>query len=426
MGTHSNLSPSKAVRWMACPGSIREEAKYPASESGPSAIDGTHTHTVVEHCVKANLADPRPMVGVKMKDHDGEFVIDQARADRVKVAIDYVQSRLFAVGFDAQIISERRVNPAYLLGRDDLAGTADIQIIGGGILEVIDYKDGVNLVSAKDNLQLELYVLGALAALKLPINGNYPFKLIRMTIIQPKLALKGLNPITTHEVSLETALSWIPKYVTAAAATDAPDAPLVPGEAQCKYCAVKGCSARANQALADSGIVFANLDLATQSAKQDPHSMTDQQLVEIIEAAPLIKTMLEAAETEALARLKAGKSVSGLKLVYGRGSRVWTLPEEETAEKLIRMGVPKSAVYETKLVSPAKAEKLTWEKTSKGETVRKQLSDRQLKTMETEYVTKIAGKLTVAHESDSRPAVVLDAAPMFAAVEVVDTPPWLK
>jgi len=59
--THAKLSPSKRHRWGACPGSVREEAAYPEDRSGPAAIDGTHSHTLLEHCVKADLGDPRTM-----------------------------------------------------------------------------------------------------------------------------------------------------------------------------------------------------------------------------------------------------------------------------------------------------------------------------------------------------------------------------
>lgn len=78
---------------MRCPGSVREEAKYP-DNSGPAAIDGTHSHTLLEHCIKGNLGDPTAMVGVRLKDHEGEFVIDAARAQRVKVAIDYIRQQI--------------------------------------------------------------------------------------------------------------------------------------------------------------------------------------------------------------------------------------------------------------------------------------------------------------------------------------------
>ena len=89
---HAKLSPSSAYRWLACPGSVREEAKYPEPPSGPGAIDGTHSHTLLEHCIKGN-GDPLKMVGIKLKDHEGEFIVDRARADRVKVALDYIRSR---------------------------------------------------------------------------------------------------------------------------------------------------------------------------------------------------------------------------------------------------------------------------------------------------------------------------------------------
>jgi hypothetical protein len=124
--------------------------------------------------------------------------------------------------------------------------------------------------------------------------------------------------------------------------------------------------------------------------------------------------------------MEAGETLPGLKLVNGRGSQAWTLSEDEIAEKLKGMGVPKDAIYKTSVVSPAQAKKLSWEK---RDGTKKTLSDRQLKTLETEYIVKLGGKLTVAPESDSRPAVVRNAAPMFSAVtppvEQTSLPAWL-
>ena len=81
--THAQLSPSKAYRYLACPGSVREEARYPEPPSGPGAIDGTHSHTLLEHCIKGN-GDPLKMIGVKLKDHEGEFTVDAERAGRTR------------------------------------------------------------------------------------------------------------------------------------------------------------------------------------------------------------------------------------------------------------------------------------------------------------------------------------------------------
>ena len=53
---------------------------------------------------------------------------------------------------------------------------------------------------------------------------------------------------------------------------------------------------------------------------------------------------------------------------------------------------------------------------------------KQIERMDQEYVAKVAGKLTVVPESDSRPAApIANAAPMFAAVSSNDdqVPAWL-
>ena len=431
MSDHAKLSPSKRSRWALCPGSIREEAKYPDTGSGPAAVDGTHSHTLLEYCIQNDrFIDPMTQVGAKFEDHEGDFVVHQDRAERVKVAVDYIMQQSMNGMF--KVISEQKVDPEYLLGRKDLSGTVDCQIFGDDWLELIDYKDGMGVVSAEGNLQLEQYAYGVLAGYKLPHNVIYPFSTVRMTIIQPKLALRGMPPITSYEVPVRHLMDRAGTIVAQAAATDRPDAPLVPGESQCKFCRAKGsCSALANNVMKEVGIMFQpvvtqTLDVAQQSADKDPSAMDDAQIAQIMEAAPLMRQLLEGVEKEALRRMQAGQVIPGLKLVNGRGSRAWALPEEEMAEKLVKMGIPKGAVYETKLVTPAKAEKLTWTKRD-GTAV--QLTERQLKRMEQEYVVKMAGKLTVAHESDSRPAVVTNAAPLFSAVEAAPAaeslPSWL-
>lgn len=424
------LSPSKRSRWALCPGSIREEAKYPEQDSGPAAADGTHSHTLLEKCIKSGKA-AQFYVGELMTDHEGSFHVDADRAARVQTALDYIDKQ--SMNGMLKVISEQRVDPEHLLGRKDLSGTVDCQIIGGDVLELIDYKDGMGVVTAEGNLQLEQYAYGVLAGYKLPVNGTYPFSTIRMTIIQPKLALRGMPAITSHDVSVHDLLANMGTIISQAAATDKPDAPLVPGESQCKFCRAKGsCSALASNVMKEVGIMFQpvvteTLDVAQQSADKDPSAMDDAQIAQIMEAAPLMRQLLEGVEKEALRRIQAGQTIPGLKLVNGRGSRAWALPEEEMADKLVKMGIPKSAIYETKLVSPAKAEKLTWEKRDGTKVT---LTERQLKRMDQEYVSKLAGKLTVVSESDSRPAVITNAAPLFSAVQAAPAaeslPSWLS
>lgn len=428
MSIHESRSPSKRHRWAVCAGSVREEAKYPDERSGPAAIDGTHSHSLLEKCVDDGLVDPSIYIGQTFEDLDGQFLVDEARAERVKVAIDYIRER--SMGGMFKVISEERVNPEHLLGRSDLSGTVDCQIIGDDWVELIDYKDGMNDAWDSACMQLDQYGYGKLAEYKLPLNAAYPIKTIRMTVIQPKLTLRGGKAIRSIDASVVDMLNNMGTIIAQAAATDQPDAPLVPGESQCKFCKAKGsCAALASNVMKEVGIMFQpvvsqTLDVAQQSADKDPATMDDQQIRQIMEAAPLMRQLLEGVEKEALRRMEAGQSIPGLKLVHGRGSRAWSLPEPEMAEKLFKMGIPKTALYETKLVSVAKAEKLTWEK---RDGTKVSLTERQLKRMDQEYVTKLAGKLTVVPESDSRKAVVLNAAPLFAAVEApAELPAWLS
>ena len=424
---HDQFSPSKRHQFGHCPGSIREQAKYPEGPSGPAAVDGTHTHTLLEHCIKGNLISPRNMVGITLEDHEGQFVVDAERAERVQVAIEYIRKRVEAHGGMCEVLSETRVEPEFLIGRKGAGGTVDVQIIGGGVLELIDYKDGIQPTDAKD--QLEQYAVGALAKYRIPINLEYPVHTVRMTVVQPKLVMKGLFPINVREVPVKYILDdVVGKLAAELANASAPDAPLIPGELQCKWCRAKGgCAALANKVMSEVNVMFtpttSPMDMAQQSANKDPATMDADQIRQILEAAPLLRQMLESVEDEAKRRLEAGQTIPGLKLVHGRGSRVWAFGEDEMAEKLIQMGIPKAAIYETKLVTPAKAEKLSWEK---RDGTKKQLSKKQLDRLN-EYITKMAGKLTVAPESDSRPAVTVDAAPLFSAVKSEpELPAWLR
>jgi len=426
VSTHATLSPSKRQRWAACPGSVREEAAYPDERSGAAAIDGTHSHTLLEHCVKAGAADPLPMVGITMKDDDGEFIVDAERAQRVKVAIDYIKKRHAESLGIAQLIAEQRVDPQYLLSRDDLSGTVDVQIhdVLHGVLEIIDYKDGMNDAWDSAILQMEQYAVGALAGFKIAKPNPYPYKTVRMTVIQPKLALRGGPTIRSVDYPVDKVLDEVARtIVIEAAATDRPDAPLVPGEKQCRYCKAKGgCAALSTKALQ----VVDTVDITASAAEKDPTKMTDEQIVQIMEAAPLLRQMLEGVEKEAQSRMERGVSIPGLKMVNGKGHRAWKLSEDEMAERLRKMGVPKESVYKTTLVSPAQAEKLRWKKRD-GTDV--QLTERQLKTLEQEYVVKTVGKPVVALAADSRTAITTNAAPLFSAVQSevpAELPAWLS
>jgi len=430
VSTHAILSPSKRDRWSRCPASVREEAAYPEDRSGTAAVDGTHTHSLLSHVIENNIVNVADLVGTKMSDHDGEFVIDSARAERVQFALSYIDERFDNLEPGVKVLSEVKVDLSPIFGRNDLNGTTDVVIINENIIEVIDYKDGMGVVNAEGNLQMNQYTWGIIAQLQ--ANGTLTQKLVRQTIIQPKLREKGMMGLSWSDMTMEQFLSTKDALVNEAAATDDPKAPHVPGDAQCKYCRHKGaCSALMNQSMSAMGIDLSKMNVVQDAVNMEATTMTDQQIREIIEAAPLIRQTLEAVEKEALTRLDSGKVIDGLKLVRGRGSRSWAYKDDDMALKLTKLGIPKGEIYKTSLISPAQAEKITWKK--RDGTV-KQLTERQLKVLHEEYVTKSDGKLTVASAADERPAVIKDVSTMFGAVgaaaptlpDFLQVPDWLK
>lgn len=427
MTTHARLSPSARVRWQNCPGSVRALAAYPPSKakSGGAAVDGTHSHTLLEQCIihaaPGTIDDPQKFLGMVLTDHEGSFSVNQERIDRVRIATDYIRGKMVA---GSVVHAERKVNPSKLFDRDDLGGTVDVTIVNGTHREIIDYKDGMQYVDVLDNLQLEQYVFGDFAD---QMTSAEQVTHYTTTIVQPKLALSGGNPIASITHPVEHYLGErIGVLAAAAAATDAPDAPFVPGERQCQYCAHRGaCHPAATDALSKAGISFKDMNVTKDAAAVDTYAMTNEQLLELVLAAPLLRKMVEAAEAEALDRITSGKPVPGLKVVRGNGRNSWSKDDEQVAAALKKMGVPKAAIFKTEVVSAPQALKLKW---AKADGTAKQLTPRQLKVLTTEYIAKSEGKETVVPESDSREGLAYtDITKLFAPQpEAVPLPAWLS
>jgi hypothetical protein len=427
MSDHAKLSPSSRYRWSACPGSVKACEKYEKEgrKSSPSAIDGTHSHTLLEQCVH-HAKQPKQYSGMVLFDHEGGFAVDDARIERVTVATNYIEERLVelaATHGTCKAFAEAKVDPQPMVGRDDMSGTVDVHLVAGRYLELIDYKDGVNKVEAEGNQQLEQYLVGVFAKY---LKGEVlPFDRVRMTIIQPKLTMFGQNPISFHEVDASAAVpEIIAALIREGKAVDDPNAPRVPGQKQCAYCPNGGnCSEYINFTLGNSGIKFADMTMAQQAAQKELTEIDDATILEIVEAAPMLRKMLEVVEAEALRRLQSGHPIEGLKVVRGNGRRQWVLPEEETAAKLTKMGVPKGEIWQTSLISPAGVEKLKW---TKRDGTEKQLSPRQMEVVEKELVSKSEGKLTVAPVADRRPAVEFKNVEAMFAPTGDNVPSWLS
>jgi hypothetical protein len=324
-----------------------------------------------------------------MEDQDGKFTVDADRAERVQFALDFILSR------GGRVLSERKVDPAPLIGINGLGGTADITILGDDYIEVWDYKDGVSIVDA-ETPQLEQYGFGVLAGL----NDFSQYKRITLGIIQPKLRSKGMDGYVSITKTIDEFLAGLPQIALDAQATQDPNAPLISGD-HCHYCKHKVNCTVLNGVVAE---VFP--DLTTVITPTDKIRM-------VIERKALILDLIESAEKEALRLAEIGQPIAGLKVVRGRGSRDWAVPEDQVLAFLKKAGVPSDDCYSRKVVSPTQAEKLKWTKRDGSEHV---LSDKHKTQMQTEFIKKSEGSLTVVPAADKRQAVELGVASMFAAI----------
>ena len=329
---HARLSPSSASRWMQCPGSIRECSGI-VEEASPYAAEGTAAHALLEYCLQNSLA-PESFIGQTFND----FEVTREMADAVGVAHQYVAD-LYQSAIDCggtfQMYPEVNVFPARL-ERLDVDGTADIVVVTDQMVEVIDYKHGAGVaVSPRGNRQLQIYGIGALDTLGL--EGDKP---LRTTIIQPRVnQLDG--PIHFCTYSPEQVDQFTEEIRVAAAATDDPNAPLVPGEEQCRFCRAKStCTALADHSLKAAQVVFDDLTVATpamieENSLRPVNQLTEEQVCMILDNEALIRNWLTAVTDHAKEEMLKGRSYPGFKLVAGRKSRKWDL-KDDSLEELLR------------------------------------------------------------------------------------------
>lgn len=156
------------------------------------------------------------------------------------------------------------------------------------------------------------------------------------------------------------------------------------------------CTARAQQHLDAVAADFVDLSqpIGEQLAGSTKRLLSPEQLAELYGQADFIDDWLKALRSRVSSELQAGHSVPGYKLVTGRqGHRAWR--DEDAARALLKDQFRYKAenIFDFKLISPTKAEKLI-----------KDTSPRRWKKVEA-LIIRPDGKPVVVPESDPRPAL---------------------
>ena len=379
MSQHSVLSPSSAHRWMRCGGSIAAERGL-VDNGSKYAAEGTAAHELASKCLEFD-ADAKTLIGDTITVGEFEFTITPDMAGHVN---DYCKLvREYAEG--GQLLVEQRVDFSDVIGVPGSTGTSDAIIIHPGRLTVMDLKYGMGeRVDATENEQLQMYALGAVHDYS--VLGD--FEEIVMVIHQPRLnhVSEWSIPIAKLQEFGESA------RLAAIVALDHANPPRVPGDKQCRWCKAKATCPELRSEVDDTvGGIATPADFADLAVAAEDDVSRAMSRVELVEH------WCKAIRAEVERRLFAGEPVAGFKLVEGRrGNRAWS--DEAEVEKLFKsFRLKQEEMYDFKLISPTKAEKILktknpgrWEKvnalTSRGD-----------------------GKPSVAPATDRRPALAVSS-----------------
>lgn len=414
---HSELSPSGADRWSRCPGSVALCRGLPDSSSR-YADEGTAAHLLGSLCLERgddplSYLDRKIAVGTHPEcDFEGAilvgehgeielgfearevFEIDDDMVTNVGTYVDAVRQAQAAAR--AELAVEQNVSLAEVLPDPKARGTADAVILDSDTLEVHDLKYGrgepvyaFDEDAGRPNPQLVLYALGAYHDL-MAFTGARPAR-VKLAIHQPRV-----GSYSEHVLTLDELIAEGKRLARCAADTQKPNAPLVPGPKQCRWCKAKShCPAIAQEVLATvSGATVDEFDDLTAEDLLPPDTLTDEQVGRLLAKLDWLEDWSRAVRARADRALQEGRPIPGWKLVAGRkGPRKWAEGREPQVIDYLTNTVRlrQDDIYTRKLVTPTQAGKL--------------LGKVQFKRLE-EFITQSAGTPAVAPASDPRPAVL--------------------
>jgi len=359
---HAKLSASSSSRWLLCPGSVRLSSSYP-NRTSAAAEEGTCAHELGEICLSTGNA-PESYIGKNLKDAP-KITVDAEMAEYINGYVDYIR----ALG--GELMIEQRVSFSDYVPEG--FGTSDTIIINDSHVDIVDLKYGRGIsVDAEDNSQLKLYALGVLQE----YGFIYDIESFTLHIYQPRT-----NNISSWSITTDDLLTWGEFVTRRANEALSGNGELAAGDKQCQWCAHKP---NCQELLRVTQDVIKN-DFANY---QELPVVDEVNPADILPYKSLIEAWLKSVELKAFEDMSQGKTITGFKLVEGRGTRRWGDESQTIALLQNQLG---DNLYTHKLISPTQAEKLI------GKDDFKEFA---------QLVIKPRGKTSIAKESDKRKSII--------------------
>lgn len=384
MAAHSKIGASSMHRWSKCPGSVQLSQGIP-SRTSAHAEEGTRAHEMAAaFLIDGSAGDP------EAKDYDTEM------ADNLRVYIDEIEKLRKPKGSSSYIEHRFNLDNIYpgAFGTADavvydpntkILHVCDLKYGAGVAVEVVTFeKDSKGNTKPVPNPQLAFYGLGAL------LSTGHPAETVELMIVQPRAPHQD-GPIRRWPIDAIDLTDFAADLVKYAKATEAKDAPLLPGD-WCRWCPAAGvCPSIAAKAQEKAKLEF-----------KPTFSYDEKVLSETLHWLPILETWIKGVREFAYAEAEHGRPAPGWKLVEKRATRKWQGDEDTTAAELKkRFIVDDDDIFEKKLLTPAKVEALI------GKTNAKKMED---------LVVKESSGCTLAPDADKRPAIRKDPKVEFEAV----------
>ena len=385
--THSLFGASSSERWINCPASVALCAKAPKGKSSFQANEGTAAHELAEMSLLSKKM-PKNFIGQSIKVDNAIFEVDEEMADFVSqyvLEVLKVSTIKNNPGLRDVYQIETKFNLDWL-GRTGMWGTCDAHLADKEHrkLHVFDLKYGEHSpVVAENNFQLMYYALGILGA-----EGPENFDTVRLCIVQPRCEKTGT---TEWEISVKDLIQWAKDVLIKAYDEACGENPKFgPSEKACKWCNGRAICPKIMKDIEEAASIDANLPAAQMGEIEfpAPEMLSDEQIVKILHLMPRVKPYFDSVAELALMRALDGDVIEGFKLVKGRqGNRAWV--DEDAVEEAFKEEFG-DGLFEKKILSPAKLEKL--------------LGSKRKKEVEP-YTVRADGKLSLAPLSDKREAI---------------------
>ena len=378
MRKHAILSSSGSERWLICTPSARLEEQLPQSTSS-YAEEGTLAHELAAIRLNNRFNSEMSIAYIadwlstlKQTDQWKQFY-SGAMDHHVQSYINIAKERYEKTNKkgDAMVMIEQRFDLRNWVPEG--FGTSDFNIVGNGVLEIIDFKYGQGVpVSAEDNSQLKMYALGVYEMVKL----LYEIKKVNLTVVQPRI--DNTNSWTT---TIDDLLLWAEEVLRPQAIKAwEGEGEFKPGE-HCRFCRAKPTC----KALAAHNQELAKYDFEL------PDLLTKEEIAEILSKAEIYINWLKSVQEYALQQAIKGVKFPGYKIVNGRSNRILT-KTAKVQQLLVRIGFK-----DEDFLTPRKLKGLTELEALLGKS--------QFERLLSKYIIKPKGAPTLVRITDKRPGI---------------------